>query len=67
MGKRSDRLRLRGPLVIAAVGLFWLFWIACSSLMPHVNPHSPRFTHPALNLQFNKNPSPAANGQNTLS
>lgn len=27
-GFASDKLRIRGPLVIAAIGLFWAFWVA---------------------------------------
>lgn len=27
-GYLSDRTRIRGPLVIAAIGTFWLFWVA---------------------------------------
>lgn len=27
-GYLSDKTRIRGPLVIAAIGTFWLFWVA---------------------------------------
>lgn len=65
-GIASDRLKLRGPLVITAVGLFWVFWVACEwgDSVVRCPRHQP--VADSSVSQSNRNPSRPINGRSTL-